>query len=68
MLNEKLINELYNTYANLCESRQQDIEETPDSFKKGIEGLYKQYIEDKEKGTFKEYAEDWIYSYLCYDC
>lgn len=44
MLNEKLINELYNTYANLCESRQQDIEETPDSFKKGIEGLYKQYI------------------------
>ena len=27
MLNEKLINELYNTYTGLCESRQQDVEE-----------------------------------------
>ena len=45
MLNEKLINELYNTYTSLCESRQQDVEE-----------------------NIKEYAEDFIYSFVCYDC
>lgn len=68
MLNEKLINELYNTYISLRESRQQDAEETIDSFTKGIKEVYKRYIKDKEKGTFKEYAEDYIYSYVCYDC
>ena len=58
MLNEKLINELYNTYTSLCESRQQDVEENNDSFTKGIKEAYKQYIEDKEGENFKEYAED----------
>ena len=44
------------------------LRKTMDSFTKGIKEAYKQYIEDKEGENFKEYAEDFIYSFVCYDC